>query len=207
MHRDPIKMRVKWSKQQTLRSFRQYICEDWQDRSWVCDCKLVKLTRFICKVFLTLNRLFLVLEMLPTFLIQCRLLFTWQILFLAFQGIMFGCLECPSCFSSDLNQNNQYAKWHILGWYILLPFKRDKFKNMSRKAKCYRYMYRVIREYNEEKMPKYVLLGKHCGGWLRDKWMQKVITEGKVARNVLDLKEYVGLSNNKTAICIGNKRK
>ena len=68
-------------------------------------------------------------------------------------------------------------------------------------------MYRVIREYNEEKMPKYVLLGKHCGGWLRDKWMQKVITEGKVARNVLDLKEYVGLSNNKTAICIGNKRK
>lgn len=36
--------------------------------------------------------------------------------------------------------------------------------------------------------------------------MRKVITEGKVARNVLDL-EYVGLSNNQTAICIGNKGK
>ena len=167
----------------------------------------MKLKRFICTVFFTLNRLFLVLEMLPTFLVQCRLLCTWQILFPAFQGILFVCLECPSRFSSDLDQNNHYDKWHILGWCILLPFKTDKFKNMSRKAKCYRYMYRVIKEYNEEKMPKYLLLGKHCGGWMQDKWMQKVITEGKVARNVLDLKEYVGLSSNQTAICIGNKRK
>ena len=120
---------------------------------------------------------------------------------------MFECLECPSCFSSDLNQNNQCDKWHILGWCILLPFKRDKFKNISRKAKCYRYMDRVIREYNGEKMPKFVLLGKHCGGRLWDRWMQKVIIEGKVARNVLDLKEYVGLSSKQTAICIGDRGK
>ena len=37
--------------------------------------------------------------------------------------------------------------------------------------------------------------------------MQKVIIEGKVARNVLDLKEYVGLSSNQTAICIGDREK
>lgn len=150
MHRNPIKMKVKWSSRLLDLLDKRYICEDWQDRSWVWDCKLLKLKRFICTVFFTLNHLFLVLEMLPPSGYSAGY-FAHDKFYFLLSRILFEGLECPSRFSSgSTSKIRQYDKWHILGWCILLPFKRGKFKNMSRKAKCYRYMYRVIKEYNEE---------------------------------------------------------